>query len=100
MCHVLCSIRTALNLSDATGLSVPRCRQQIVQKLPVQHADVFGLCATLHYVRCQQFVVTAVIVIRTEAVSAVTVQRYCLGKTEIAGDKLLPLLVYPLKFAC
>jgi len=82
MCHVLCSIRTALNLSDVTGLSVLRYRYQIVHKLQLQNEHISVLCTAKQYVKCQQFVIPDVIVIRTEAVIAKTVQRYCLGKTE------------------
>ena len=79
---------------------MPLCQQQIVLALSVQHAHVFGLCAALQCVGYQQFLVPDVIVTRTEAVIAKTVQRYCLGKTEIAGDKLLPLPFYLLKIPC
>jgi hypothetical protein len=79
---------------------VRRCQHQVVQNLPVQYVHLFGLCTALQYVRCQQFVVPDIIGIRTEAIIAKTVQRYCLGKTENSRRQASAIATLnPLKFA-
>jgi hypothetical protein len=88
--------------SSRCDRSVYQCRA-IAQNNQVRYVRVLFCeqrCSASNVGSLSVLAVPDTIVIRTEAVIAKTVLRYCLGKPKIAEDKLLPLPIYPLKFAC